>query len=137
MTSSWSFFLQVFPSISFSQLNTVVISLFLAPSSPHLSPNSSFSSTSPFYHLHILVILTDLLLEAPSVSRSFELFSHLPVNPLTHFVFGKCVCVTILETCYFYSAKFLQFKTLNYFLHNFISQTISKTHSFRQSHAWQ
>ena len=37
-------------------------------------PNSSFSSTSHFYHLHILVIFIDFLLETPSDFRSFKLF---------------------------------------------------------------
>jgi hypothetical protein len=76
MTTGITFALphNVFPSISFSRMNTVAISLFLSRSYPPPSPNSSFSSTSPFHHLHILVILIDFLLEAPSDFRSFKLF---------------------------------------------------------------
>jgi len=45
--------------------------------------------------------------------------------------------VTILETCYFYSVKLLQFKALRSFLHNYTSQAILKIHIFRDSHVWQ
>jgi len=80
MTTGITFALShnVLPSISFSQVNTVVISLFLTPS-PLTPSNSSFSSNSSFHHLHILVILTDLLLEAPSDFRSVKLL--LPIYP--------------------------------------------------------
>jgi hypothetical protein len=75
MTTRMTFALphNAFPSISFSRVNTVVISVFLSPFPPPPSPNSSFPSTSPFYHLHILVILIDFLLETPSDFRSFKL----------------------------------------------------------------
>jgi hypothetical protein len=62
------------PPNSFSRVNTVTISLFLSPSPPTPFPNSSFSSTSPFHHLHVLVILIDFLLEAPSDFTSLKLF---------------------------------------------------------------
>jgi hypothetical protein len=54
-------------------VNKAVISLFFSPTPPP-PLDSSFSSTSPFYHPHILVILIDLLLETPSDFRSFEHF---------------------------------------------------------------
>jgi hypothetical protein len=74
MTTSIIFALShnVFPSISFSPVKTAVISHFLSPSSPP-SPNYLFSFTYPFYHLHILVILINFLLEALSDFRIFNL----------------------------------------------------------------